>query len=262
MHKKIERLKEKAPELVPFAQRAKVSLDAAQLTKENARVALCIDISGTMYPLFADGKIQSFAEKVLAIGNYFDQDAAIDIFLFADEAYYAGEMNLHNFKDFMTNAWSKYITVYGTHYGKALRKIRQFYRPDNKGEAVNKVAAEAAEMPVLILFLTDGFTTDEEETVKQLIWASYESIFWQFIAIGKSKDDYGQNFWDWVNKPFAKDFGFLKKLDNMEGNRLIDNANFFNVPEDLEIKDTELYEKIMVEYPFWIKAAQEKKILT
>ncbi len=260
MAERIELLRTEAPELVASAEKARIALKEVDLMEHEAHVALCIDISGTMHSLFASGKIQAFAERILVMGSYFDQDAVIDIFLFGDEAYYAGQMNTHNFKGFIAEAWRKYITVYGTYYGKALKKIRQFYIPEHHGEAVSSVG-EAAKEPIYAMFVTDGFTADEKETVEQLVWSSYEPIFWQFMAIGKSKDDFGGGgFWDWVNKPFAQDFSFLKKLDNLS-NRLVDNANFFNVSKDLSIEDEELYRKMMVEYPMWLKEAKEKQII-
>ncbi len=259
MPDRIARLEQSAPELVETAEVARNTLSNVGLENHQAQVALCIDISGTMHSLFASGRIQAFAEKILVMGNYFDQDAAIDIFLFGDEAYYAGEMNVNNFKGFLQEAWRKYITVYGTYYGKAMKKIRQFYMPNNKGEKVESVG-EAAEGSIYVMFITDGFTADEQETVEQMVWSSYEPIFWQFMAIGKSKDDFGGGFWDWVNKSFAQDFSFLKKLDDLQ-NRLIDNANFFNVQKELLIEDADLYQKMMVEYPLWLKEAKAKGIL-
>ncbi len=260
MPHRILRLREKAPELVASAETAHEVMVGHGLENHEAQVALCIDISGTMHSLFASGRIQQFAEKILVLGNYFDQDAAIDIFLFGDEAYYAGEMNIQNFKGFMAEAWRKYITVYGTYYGKAMKKIREFYMPDHQGGEVNTVGKAAIE-PAYVMFITDGFTADEKETIEHLVWSSYEPIFWQFMAIGKSKDDFGSGgFWGWINKPFAQDFAFLKKLDDLS-NRLIDNANFFNVSKDLSVQDRDLYKKMMVEYPLWVQAAKEKGIL-
>jgi len=259
MSESYDKLIAKAPRLVDLAEKCHASLEDAEMLGHKAKVALCIDISGTMHPLFASGRIQKFAESILLLGARFDQDLAIDIFLFGDEAYHMGEMNAENFDSFLTDAWRKYISIYGTYYGKAIKKIRQFYYPENKGDELHKVICSAE--PVYVMFVTDGATADEEETVKQLVWASYEPIFWQFMAIGKSKDDFGASFWDWVNKPFAKSFNFLKKLDNME-NRFIDNANFFNVPKDINVDETVLYQKMMVEYPHWVKEASKKGILT
>lgn len=131
--------------------------------------------------------------------------------------------------------------------------------PDNKGGKIDSVGVAVKE-PVYVMVITDGFTADEQETIEQMIWSSYEPIFWQFMAIGKSKDDFGGNFWDLLNKQFAQDFAFLKKLDDLQ-NRLIDNANFFNVQKDLAVEDSDLYKRMMVEYPFWVKEATEKGIL-
>ena len=43
--------------------------------------------------------------------------------------------------------------------------------------------------------------------------------------------------------------------------RYIDNANFFSVNDLESISDEELYNRLLAEYPVWIKEAKDKKIL-
>jgi hypothetical protein len=46
----------------------------------------------------------------------------------------------------------------------------------------------------------------------------------------------------------------------MEG-RTVDNANFFRMSSQKSFTDTELYNKLMTEYPSWLAAAKSKGIV-
>jgi len=48
-------------------------------------------------------------------------------------------------------------------------------------------------------------------------------------------------------------------LDNLKG-RVVDNANFFAVNDINKITDQELYQRMLTEFPLWLKAAKEKGI--
>ena len=104
--------------------------------------------------------------------------------------------------------------------GKAMKAIesfifQQYYRKVMK-----------AECPVYVMFVTDGSTFDENVTRANLQDSSYQAIFWQFMAIGRSSKDIKKKGKGGLFKSIgASDFRFLEELDNLEG-RLIDNANF------------------------------------
>jgi stress response protein SCP2 len=65
-----KKLKDK-PVLLSLAKQAHVSLEKVKLTQHRAKVAICLDISGSMTRLYSSGKIQRLAEKVLALGCQF-----------------------------------------------------------------------------------------------------------------------------------------------------------------------------------------------
>ncbi len=56
------------------------------------------------------------------------------------------------------------------------------------------------------------------------------------------------------------DFTFLESLDTMPG-RYLDNANFFSVEDPAIIKDEELYDLLMQEYPEWVSLAKAKGLI-
>ncbi|WP_413164053.1 VWA domain-containing protein [Capilliphycus salinus ALCB114379] len=256
----LEKLEKEAPKLIYLTKKAQISLEKKDLTNHQAKVALCLDISGSMNSLYSSGKIQRLAEKILALGCQFDDNGAIDIFLFGNQAHTVDEMSIYNFKNFIADIQKEYPLEGGTYYGKAIKMIRNFYFPEGKGISRNQPLT--ANEPVYVMFVTDGATMDEAETKEQIQWSSFEPIFWQFMAIGKSRKDVkGEGFFGWLSKAFASDFTFLEELDNMSG-RYIDNADFFSLEDPESIGDQQLYDLLMTEYPGWVKLAKTKQLLT
>ena len=252
LDKKMER---KAPQLVSLAKKATISLEKVGLSQHVAKVALCLDISASMSGLYHSGAIQKFAEKVLALGTRFDDDGAIDIFLFGAGAHDVGEMNIDNFAGFIGQIQRQYPLEGGTNYARAMSQIRQHYFGNSKRGVPLK-----QKIPVYVMFLTDGATSDENSARQQVQDSSYEPLFWQFMGLGKSKKDVkksGGGFWA---KAFASDFTFLEELDTMSG-RYVDNANFFSVAEPDLLPDEQLYDLLMSEYPEWVKMAPAKGLL-
>jgi stress response protein SCP2 len=249
-----KRIQSEAPQLVSLVKTAKVSLEKVGLGSHRAKVALCIDISGSMSSLFKSGKIQAFAERILALGCRFDDDGEIDVFLFGADVHQPPAMGLGNAKDYVRTLMDHYQLEGDTRYGKAIEAIRRFYFPGNGGGAAAGVSR--ADVPVYVMFLTDGSTSDKPFTQKQLRWASYEPIFWQFIGIGKSSKS--RKLLPGIGGPGQ--FEFLERLDTLDG-RLIDNAGFFSVMSPDEHPDEALYDLLMEEYPQWLKLARAQQMI-
>jgi hypothetical protein len=102
--------------------------------------------------------------------------------------------------------------------------------------------AKPMDLPVYVIFITDGDCDDHSNSEKALKEASKHGIFFQFVGIGK------------------ENFPFLQKLDNMPG-REIDNANFFSIENLNAMKDEEMYSKLLNEFPGWIPQARAKKMI-
>jgi len=251
-----KKMEEKAPKILSLAKKATISLKKAGLENHTAKVALCLDISGSMSSLYKSGKIQEFAERILALGCKFDDDGSIDIFLFGAKAHEAGALSIDNFNGYIRSLIQKYPLEGGTYYGKAMNIIRKFYFPNSINRKIIK-----AECPVYVMFVTDGSTFDENATRANLQDSSYQAIFWQFMAIGRSSKDVKKKGRGGFFKSIgASDFRFLEELDNLQG-RLIDNANFFSVEDPSSISDEELYDLLMAEYPTWLKQARDKGLI-
>lgn len=234
----------KAPQLLSLVKKAGVSLEKAGLHEHRARVALCLDVSGSMFPLYRAGKVQELAERVLALGCHFDDNGGIDVFLFGTDAKFAGEMTLTNWSgcvDRLMATPERRAAGGGTEYWRAIQVIRDYYFPG--ATKTTRSSPISADLPVYVMFITDGDTGNKKGTKDQIVQASFEPIFWQFMAIGQER------------------FSFLHELDTLP-KRFVDNANFFAVPDPSRATDEEIYRQMMVEYPGWVKLAGAQGLLT
>jgi hypothetical protein len=230
-------LEKKDKELLSLVKKVSVSLEKKRLLTDRAKVALCLDISGSMSSLYRSGKIDTLVRRVMAMGYRFDDDGEIDVFLFGANVHEWGAIGVDDYRTFVKDMQRRHPLEGGTKYGAAIERIRSFYARNNPEG-----------LPVYVMFVTDGGTDDKSKTEKELRAASAEPIFWQFMAIGATGIFSGARF------------EFLEKLDELTG-RKVDNANFFQVADPAAPSDEEMFELMMGEYPDWLKAAQAARIL-
>ena len=253
-----KRIEAEAPQLVSLVKQATVSLTKAGLGQHRAKVCLCLDISGSMKSLYKSGQIQAFAERVLALACRFDDDGEIDVFLFGAKVHQPAPMNLSNWRGYIERVLQRHPLEGDTRYGLAMQAIRAFYFPQNRQDGSKKPIGQlmTSHLPVYVMFLTDGSTSDQGLTERQVLASSAEPIFWQFMGIGKGRKS--------KSKKLAlfslSDFPFLERLDELPG-RLLDNANFFSVVSPDEHQDSTLYDLMMEEYPGWVRLAADKGLL-
>ena len=81
-----DKVESQAPELVSLAKKAQFNLSKHGLDDARAKVALCLDHSGSMRQAYASGQVQALAERVLALATQLDDDGAVDVFFFGTEA--------------------------------------------------------------------------------------------------------------------------------------------------------------------------------
>ncbi|MGN7478740.1 VWA domain-containing protein [Solibacillus silvestris] len=244
-----KRLEKEAPHLLDLSKKALVSLEKVGLQQHQAKVALCLDISGSMSSLYASGKIQHFIERILALATRFDDNGSIDIFLFGKNAHDAGELTIANNQNFLGQLLKTYPLEGSTYYSKAITLIRKHYI----GSSSHRKKPAPQDIPVYVMFVTDGDTFDRDQTTKQIVNASFEPIFWQFMAIDETRKGL-------FGRSRQSQFKYLEELDTLEG-RYIDNAGFFSVQNPAAVADNELYDLLMEEYPQWIKEAKMKGLL-
>ena len=220
------------------------------LGDQRAKVALVLDISGSMESEYRRGRVQTIVERLLALGARFDDNQAIDTFAFGVKCYDLGELPESNFDGWVKRViLKKYSLEPGTNYAGVMKMIMQHYYPNTvklvKGgffggskETLPTSPVKSTEDPAYVMFITDGNNDDKGATDLAITAAANLGIFWQFIGIGGSS------------------FGYLEKLDEMEG-RLVDNANFFQARNIDQLSDEELYGLMLGEFPDWLKKAKQ-----
>lgn len=207
----------------------KISLEKNIPATQMSRVAIVLDYSGSMRDLYETGFVQSLLERLMPLGIRFDDNEALDVFLFHNKAFEVGEVKPDGFAGFIQKEVISKYNMGGTYYAPIVKMITKKY------------TSEAGD-PAYVMFIADGDCSDKDKSRAAITEAAKAGIFWQFIGIGRAS------------------FGFLEELDNMPG-RVIDNANFFSVTDINHMSDNELYSKMMDEYPQWLIEAKTKNII-
>lgn len=163
-------------------------------------------------------------------GRFRRRRPQIDLLLFGTNAYPLPAVTLDEIEGYVERViLARYKIREATNYAPPLRMLLKKYR-----------APQPA--PAFVIFITDGGNADRSATTEVIRELSGEPVFVQFVGIGK------------------EDFPFLHKLDELSG-RLIDNAGFMHVNDLDAIKDAELYDRLLNEFPRWLEKAREKAIL-
>lgn len=207
-------------------------LEKKNLTNVTARVGLVLDISGSMRKLYKNGTVQRVVERILAVASQFDDDGALDIWVYDNEFSRLKPVTEHDFEGYV----DQYILN-----NDLIHKFGRNDEPPVMEDVIQKYASEdPSKDPAFIVFINDGGC---KRTIKKPVAASSDKpLFWQFVGIGDSN------------------FEVLEKLDEMDG-RYIDNANFFHIKDIETISDNELYDLLLNEFPDWLKEAKEKNVI-
>lgn len=219
LEKKIEK---EAPQLVSLAKTFTVSLKKNKLEDCRAKVALVLDMSGSMSYRYQSGMVQEFVNRVVPVAVQFDDDGEFDCWFFGDSYKRVPSINLRNYKDAVPENW--------------FNMMRDLGFLNNEPAVMLDVLStfKDSKEPVYVIFLSDGGISQTQEIQKVLIESSKYPIFWQFVGIG------------------GKMYGILEQLDTMPG-RYVDNANFFALDDLHDISDVELYDRMLKEFPLWLK---------
>ncbi|MDI4647643.1 VWA domain-containing protein [Cohnella sp. F6_2S_P_1] len=209
-----------------------VTLEKKKISRVKARVALVLDISGSMVSLYRNGTVQEVVERILAVACQFDDDAKLDVWVYDHEYSRLPAADESNFKNYVLQHVLN---------NKNIHKFGRNNEPPVMQDVIRKYTEEEpSDLPVYILFINDGGMV---KAVRKIITDSAVlPIFWQFVGIGRGE------------------FQVLKQLDTMEG-RVVDNANFIPVDDIASVSDESLYDKLLNEFPSWLKEAAEKGIL-
>ncbi|UOE56488.1 VWA domain-containing protein [Bacillus sp. CMF12] len=211
---------------------AGIVLEKKKLTNVTARVGLVLDISGSMRKLYKNGTVQRVVERILAVASQFDDDGALDIWVYDNEFSRLKPVTEHDFEGYV----DQYILN-----NDLIHKFGRNDEPPVMEDVIQKYTSEdTSKDPAFIVFINDGGC---KRTIKKPVVASSDKpLFWQFVGIGDSN------------------FEVLEKLDEMDG-RYIDNANFFHIKDVETISDNELYDLLLNEFPDWLKEAKEMNVI-
>ena len=201
------------------------------LNELKARVALVLDFSGSMRPLYRNGTVQSIIERIMPIAMQFDDNAELDLWIFDNGYHRLGGITQANFYGYVENEIMSKYRMGGTCYAPVMQDIERKY-----------IKEEPAQMADYVIFITDGDNSDHGNTNTVIKKLSKQPIFFQFIGIGYEK------------------FNYLQKLDDMS-DRYVDNADFFSISDINAMSDNELYAKLFDEFPGWLSNPKVQEMI-
>jgi hypothetical protein len=250
----LDKISAQAPSLLSLAKTASQAIDLSGLNGQTAKVAVALDYSGSMGSVYRSGAMQRLVEKALALATQFDDDGAIDFFVFDSKAAYLGEITIDDFAH-SVDRLTKGRHMGTTNYADAFLTIRNQFgfappAPPKRGffglgkaqPSPTSTGPAPADIPVYVLFLTDGAPDNKSAAIQALTEVSTSPIFWKFLSIGKQS------------------MTFLEQLDTLT-QRFVDNANYEPVGDVDAISDAVLFEKMLTEFPDWLQEVRSKGLI-
>ena len=223
----------KGAEKLPPQMRERLDLRKRQvalvLTKHGVprlrcRVVLVLDVSGSTIGLYRRGVFTRAVERVAPVAAQVDDGAEMQAWAMGSHAARLEDLTIGTLPDWLQEYTSKRFGGAGG--------------SNNEKAVIADVAAyverEPLEIPTLVLFFHDGGVTDNRGTEKALRAAADAPVFWQFIGLGRAN------------------YGVLERLDTLAG-RPHDNTGFFALDDLDAVGDEELYERILAEFPSWVR---------
>ena len=196
-----------------------------RMTGLRCRVVVVLDVSGSTSSLYRKGVFSRAVERVAPVAAQVDDGAEMQAWAMGGRA--------KQLEDITVATLPQWIERYTT------KRYAEAEGWNNEKAAIEDVARYVAEnrldIPTLVLFFHDGGVTDNRGTEKAIRAVDREPVFWQFIGIGRS------------------DYGILEKLDTLEG-RAHDNTGFFALDDLDAVDDAELYDRILQEFPAWMRS--------
>jgi hypothetical protein len=233
----LSKVQETAPALVSLYKSAGVSLTKHGLAGERAAVYLVLDYSGSMKPYYKDGSVQALADRVLGLSAHLDDDGRVPVVFFSTDVDAETDIALA----VLAGRIERIVAGLG-HLGKTSYHLAM-------DAVIDHYLDSGSTAPALVVFQTDGGPINKLAAERYLCKAAKLPLFWQFIGFGD---------------PGSKQFDFLRKLDELAvpDKRVVDNAGFFHAGSDLwKVSDTELYDRLVGEFPKWLTAARAQGIV-
>lgn len=233
----LRKMEETAPALVSLYKSAGASLRKQGLDGLRAAVYLVVDHSGSMRPYYDDGSVQTLADRVLSLSAHLDDDGRVPVVFFSTDVDAVTDIALGSHAGSIERIVAGLGHMGRTSYHLAMDAVIDHYLDSG------------ATAPALVVFQTDGGPISRPAAERYLCKAAKLSLFWQFVGFGD---------------PGSRQFDFLRKLDELAvpGKRIVDNAGFFHAGADpRRVCDTDLYDRLVGEFPQWLAAARAAGIV-
>ncbi|MFJ8584862.1 VWA domain-containing protein [Streptomyces sp. NPDC093595] len=251
----------KGEEQLPVDMRKRLSLRKEQVAVSlrkhgaegvTARVILVLDASGSMSFLYSKGVVADVVERMAAVAAQLDDDGEMQAWTFASNPARLPDLALGDLPEWL----ERHVRV-GELSLFRRKKPRKGLLPgqvDMRAVGIQneeqKVIAEVrtyvrehpAAAPTLVLFFSDGGVYRNKEIEAELREAVDEPVFWQFVGLGRSN------------------YGVLERFDTLPGRR-VDNVGFFAVDDISDVPDAELYDRLLSEFPSWMREARRLGII-
>ncbi|MFF4321959.1 vWA domain-containing protein [Streptomyces sp. NPDC001568] len=233
----LRKVRETAPSLVNLYKSAGISLRKHDLEGVRAAVYLVLDHSGSMRPYYRDGSVQALADRVLGLSAHLDDDGRIPVVFFSTEVDAVEEITLGGHEGRVDAIAAGLGHMGKTSYDAAMEAVIDHYLDSGASE------------PALVVFQTDGGPVSKLAAERYLCKAARLPLFWQFVGFGNTR---------------SSQFDFLRKLDELPvpAARVVDNAGYFHAGLDPRaVADSELYDRLLGEFPAWLVAARAAGIV-
>ncbi|MCK0519287.1 VWA domain-containing protein [Williamsia sp. DF01-3] len=205
-------------------------------TGVRARVILVIDKTGSMSRQYSSRVVHRVVERMLAVATQIDDDGQLEPYMYARGFARVPDISVTN-----VESWTEeFLHLSGVHGGIDYDAIGA---SNDELPIMNEILNTVVPgRPVLVLFFTDGGFRKKGPISELMRAASSAPVFWQFVGIGRAN------------------YGVLERLDDMEG-RVVDNAGFFALDDIDQVSDDDLYQRLLSEFPDWMRAAKTASIL-
>lgn len=218
-----------------------------------ARVILVLDASGSMTVVYGQGTIAGVVERMAAVAARLDDDGEMQAWTFATHPARLPDLRIGELPE-----WIRRHVRVGemSLFGRPKKRKREL-EPEQvdmwpvgimneEQRVIAEVRAHVRENPApdptLVLFFSDGGVYRDQEIERELREAVEEPIFWQFVGLGRANH------------------GVLERFDTLPDRR-VDNVGFFAVDDIDRVPDPELYDRLLSEFPSWVRAARQAGIL-
>lgn len=234
--------------VIDLSKEKQVDLGSAK-----AKVVMAIDYSGSMEEHYKSGAVQKVIEDVIPIGLLCDDDGDIPVYRFDSGCKVIESITIDNYSTYVKDILYK-GDLGGTNYAPVLKKIIDDQlnvdvssgtkKPGlfskllkrAKEERSSNVSRQDEDLPVLVLFITDGSNWDKDETTDIIRKSSGHKIYIKFIGVNK--------------KP--SEFAYLEELDDLDG-RVRDNTGFTRFDSFGSMSDVQMYNAVLSDFADWLK---------